>query len=99
MRSAGRNAGPSRARCAMATATYPAHMRPAAAAASIMKDGTAWVRAGSQDIGTGTYTVMTQIAADALGLPVDKVKFELGDTELPETPVSGGWMTGASVGS
>ncbi|MES2261370.1 MAG: xanthine dehydrogenase family protein molybdopterin-binding subunit [Pseudomonadota bacterium] len=82
----------------MATATYPANRRPAKASASILADGTAVVRSGSHDLGTGTYTVMTQIAAEALGLPVERVKFELGDTALPEAPVSGGSQTVASVG-
>ncbi|WP_028101947.1 xanthine dehydrogenase family protein molybdopterin-binding subunit [Pseudoduganella violaceinigra] len=82
----------------MATATYPANRMPAKAWASIAPDGTALVRCGSQDIGTGTYTIMTQIAADALGLPLDKVRFELGDSDMPEAPVSGGSMTAASVG-
>ena len=49
----------------MATATYPTRRSPASAAARILPDGRGWVRAGSQDIGTGTYTVMTQVAADA----------------------------------
>lgn len=82
----------------MATATYPAHRLPAKAWASIQPDGTAIVRCGSHDLGTGTYTIMTQVAADALGLPVQKVKFELGDTAMPEAPVSGGSMTAASIG-
>ncbi|XGV96619.1 MAG: xanthine dehydrogenase family protein molybdopterin-binding subunit [Leptolyngbya sp. BL-A-14] len=83
----------------MATATYPTNRSPASAIAQIKADGTAVVRSGSQDIGTGTYTVMTQIAADALGMPIEKIQFELGDTNLPETPVSGGSQTAASVGS
>ena len=83
----------------MASATYPAHRSPASAMARILADGTAYVQAGSQDIGTGTYTIMTQIAADALGLPPEKVRFELGDTKMPETPVSGGSQTAASTGS
>ncbi|MDZ8258204.1 xanthine dehydrogenase family protein molybdopterin-binding subunit [Nostoc sp. ChiQUE01b] len=83
----------------MATATYPTNRSPASAIAQIMADGTAVVRSGSQDIGTGTYTVMTQVAAEALGLPVNKVRFELGDTKMPETPVSGGSQTAASVSS
>jgi xanthine dehydrogenase YagR molybdenum-binding subunit len=82
----------------MATATYPANRMPAKAWASIAPDGTALVRSGSHDIGTGTYTIMTQVAADALGLPLEKVRFELGDTTMPEAPVSGGSMTAASVG-
>ncbi|MBC1221366.1 xanthine dehydrogenase family protein molybdopterin-binding subunit [Nostoc sp. UCD121] len=83
----------------MATATYPTNRSPASAIAQIMADGTAVVQSGSQDIGTGTYTVMTQVAADALGLPFEKVRFELGDTKMPQTPVSGGSQTAASVSS
>ncbi len=83
----------------MATATYPTNRSPASAIAQIMADGTAVVRTGSQDIGTGTYTVMTQVAAEALGIPVNKIRIELGDTTLPQTPVSGGSQTAASVGS
>jgi xanthine dehydrogenase YagR molybdenum-binding subunit len=82
----------------MATATYPGHSEGAAAIARMRSDGTAIVQAGTQDIGTGTYTVMTQVAADALGLPIARVRFELGDTNLPRAPISGGSMTVASVG-
>src|SRR5205823_9683131 len=74
----------------MATATYPARRRPSSAFVRVRADGSALVQAGTQDLGTGTYTVMTQLAADALGLPVDRVVFELGDTAFPETLVSGG---------
>ncbi|MGI8509690.1 MAG: xanthine dehydrogenase family protein molybdopterin-binding subunit, partial [Gemmatimonadaceae bacterium] len=83
----------------MGTASYPTHRSPASAVARILPDGSGWVRAGSQDIGTGTYTVMTQVAADALGLPPNRVLFELGDTNMPRTPGSGGSQTAASVGS
>jgi xanthine dehydrogenase YagR molybdenum-binding subunit len=83
----------------MGTATYPARRSPASATARIMADGSGYALAGSQDIGTGTYTVMTQVAADALGLPADRVRFELGDTKMPQTPVSGGSQTAASVGT
>ena len=82
----------------MATATYPAHLMPSQASATLMPDGIVVVRAGTQDIGTGTYTVMTQVAADALAVPVDLVRFELGDTRLPKAPISGGSMTVSSVG-
>jgi len=82
----------------MATATYPAHSQPASALATLLSDGSALVQSGSQDLGTGTYTIMTQIAAETLGLPVERVRFELGDTSLPAAPVSGGSMTAASVG-
>ena len=83
----------------MATATYPARRGKAQALARIFPDGRGWVLAGSQDIGTGTYTVMTQIAADGLGIPPERVRFELGDTTMPENPGSGGSRTAASTGS
>ncbi len=83
----------------MASATYPARCNAAGAVARLLPDGGALVRAGTQDIGTGTYTIMTQVAADALGLPPERVRFELGDTDFPETPISGGSMTAASAGS
>ena len=82
----------------MATATYPANRDGAKASALIRADGTALVKCGTHDLGTGTYTIMTQIAADALGLPVSKVRFELGDTLQPESPGAGGSKTTASVG-
>jgi xanthine dehydrogenase YagR molybdenum-binding subunit len=69
------------------------------ARATIKKDGSVLVQAGSQDIGTGTYTVMTQIAATALNVPMNKVRFESGDTNLPATPVSGGSTTVSSTGA
>jgi xanthine dehydrogenase YagR molybdenum-binding subunit len=81
----------------MATATYPAHRSEASAIARIMPDGTAVVVSGTQDIGTGTYTIMTQVAADALGFPVDRVSFGLGDSSLPRAPISGGSQSAASV--
>ena len=83
----------------MATATYPVRRSPSSALARLLPDGSAYVQAGTQDLGTGTYTVMTQTAADALGLPPERVRFELGDTRMPETPVSGGSQTAASTGS
>jgi xanthine dehydrogenase YagR molybdenum-binding subunit len=83
----------------MASATYPARQMPASARARLRADGSALVQAGTQDIGTGTYTIMTQIAADALALPVGAVQFELGDTVLPETPLSAGSFTASSTGS
>ncbi len=82
----------------MATATYPARQQAASCLARILPDGRALVRAGSQEIGCGTYTIMAQIAADALGLPVDRVRFELGDTDMPPTPASVGSATASSTG-
>ncbi|HWH39200.1 MAG TPA: xanthine dehydrogenase family protein molybdopterin-binding subunit [Usitatibacter sp.] len=82
----------------VATATYPAHRMEAKAVAIMNADGTFTVRSGTQDLGTGTYTICSQIAAETLGVPVQKVRFELGDTRFPKAPVSGGSMTAASVG-
>ncbi|MDR5735178.1 xanthine dehydrogenase family protein molybdopterin-binding subunit [Caballeronia sp. LZ025] len=81
----------------MATATYPANRSEASAIARILPDGTAMVASGTQDLGTGTYTIMTQVAADALGFPLDYVRFALGDSSLPKAPVSGGSQSAASV--
>ena len=82
----------------MAAVTYPARRAPATASARILPDGSALVQSATSDIGPGTYTSMTQVAADALGLAVSKVRFELGDSLLPKAPVHGGSMTMASVG-
>lgn len=81
----------------MASATYPAHRSAASASARILPDGSALVQSGTHDLGTGTYTVMAQVAADALGLPLERVRFELGDSSMPEAPVSGGSQSVASV--
>ena len=83
----------------MATATYPARQMGASAVARLRPDGSVVVQSGTMDIGTGTYTVMAQVAAEALGLPVERVRFELGDTELPDAPIEAGSMTVSSVGS
>ena len=81
----------------MATATYPANRSPASARVRLRADGTALVQSGTQDIGTGTYTIMAQVAADILGLSMADVSAELGATALPPAPVSGGSTTAVSV--
>jgi xanthine dehydrogenase YagR molybdenum-binding subunit len=83
----------------MATATYPAHAGRAEAHIQLNADGTAFVRCATHDLGTGAYTVFTQISADALGIPVEKVKFELGSSDFPFGPVAGGSQSTATVGS
>ena len=83
----------------MATATYPMNYAPATAMARLLPHGTAEVMSASSDMGPGTWTSMTQVAAEALGLPIERVKFTLGDTRLPRAPIHGGSMTMASVGS
>ena len=60
-------------------------------------DGTATVRMAMTDIGTGTYTILAQIAAEMLGLPMEHVRVELGDTDFPQAAGSGGsWGAGSS---
>ena len=83
----------------MASATYPVNFAPASARARLLPDGTAEVSSAASDMGPGTWTSMTQVAAEALGLPIERVRFSLGDTALPKAPVHGGSMTMASVGS
>ncbi|MDB5003635.1 MAG: hypothetical protein JWQ34_1860 [Mucilaginibacter sp.] len=82
----------------MATATYPANRSASTARATLFADGHAEILCGTQDIGTGTYTIATQIAADAFGLPIDKVKVKLGDSMYPKGAQSGGSQVTASVG-
>lgn len=82
----------------MAGATYRANRSKASAVARLLHDGSVRVESGTQDLGTGTYTIMTQIAADALGYPLHRVDFRLGDTHFPEAPGSGGSQSAAGVG-
>ena len=82
-----------------ASATRPAKRSPCAARVRLTADGRALVSSSTAEIGCGTYTVMAQVAADSLGLPAERVRFELGDTDLPEAPISAGSMTMESVGS
>jgi len=82
-----------------ATGTWGAYQLPASIKMTFRADGTALVGSATADIGPGTYTVITMISAEYLGLAPDKVKFELGDTNLPQAPVQGGSFTTASVGS
>ncbi len=82
----------------MATSSYPVHYFPARARITLREDGTADVVSATQDIGTGTYTVMKQIAADVLGIPFEQVRFDLGDSLYPAAGVSGGSSTVSSVG-
>jgi xanthine dehydrogenase YagR molybdenum-binding subunit len=83
----------------MATATYPMNYAPASAMARLLPDGSAEVASAASDMGPGTWTSMTQVAAETLGLPIERVRFTLGDTRLPKAPVHGGSLTMASVGS
>jgi xanthine dehydrogenase YagR molybdenum-binding subunit len=80
----------------MAAACYPAYRIASQAAVRIGADGRVDVRCGTQDMGSGTYTVLAQLAAEALGVPYASVDVALGDTLLPEGPYSGGSMATAS---
>ncbi len=82
-----------------ATGTWGAFQQAASIKITFRADGTASVGSATADIGPGTYTVITMIAAEFLGLPPERVKFELGDTKLPQAPSQGGSWTTASVGS
>jgi xanthine dehydrogenase YagR molybdenum-binding subunit len=82
----------------MATATYPANRSASSARIQVYPDGHAVVFCATQDIGTGTYTILTQIAAEGLGLPLASVQCKLGDSQLPKGPNSGGSQVSASAG-
>ena len=83
----------------MAGGVWEAMQMKASAKASIDQQGHVTVSSATTDIGTGTYTVMTQIAADAAGVTPQDVTFVLGDSSLPTAPLQGGSFTVSSVGS
>jgi xanthine dehydrogenase YagR molybdenum-binding subunit len=74
----------------MAGVTFTPGQAPCQATVSIRRDGTAHVRSAATDLGTGTYTIATQVAAELLGLDIDQVHVEIGDSDLPPAPYSGG---------
>ncbi len=79
-----------------ATAVYPTHIGPAAAAVQFKPSGDVRVRIAAHEIGNGVYTVLGQMAAERLGVPLSSVSVEVGDTRLPPAPVAGGSNTTAS---
>src|SRR5260370_42711918 len=81
----------------MAGAIFTHWNWPAKAQVTLRADGSALVEAGTHDLGTGTYTVMQQIAADTLGLPAEKVNVRLGNTQLPKSHPSIGSATLANA--
>jgi xanthine dehydrogenase YagR molybdenum-binding subunit len=81
----------------MAAATRGNPLQLSKANVRLDPDGTATVRMAMTDIGTGTYTILAQIAAEMLGLPMERVRVELGDTNFPQAAGSGGsWGAGSS---
>ena len=83
----------------MAAAGYHTSRSPSDALARLNADGTVDVQTATSDMGPGTYTSMTQVAADALGLPMARIRFALGDSNYPNAPSHSGSRTMASVGS
>ena len=83
----------------MATGMWDAMQMFARASAVLHADGSLVVSSAATDIGTGTYTAMSIIAAEAMGLPLEKVRFQLGDSTLPVAPIEGGSSHVATVGS
>lgn len=82
----------------VAAATYPVLVSPSTAVARALPDGTFSVRINATDIGTGARTVLAQVAADALGVPLDRVGTEIGSSDLPSAPLAGGSSGTASWG-
>jgi xanthine dehydrogenase YagR molybdenum-binding subunit len=81
----------------MATGVWEALQMPIGVRIVLTVNGHAEVSCATSDIGTGTYTIMAQVAADMLGLPLDNITIKLGDSALPQSPVEGGSWTAASV--
>lgn len=82
----------------MATGVWEALQMPVAVRIVLTANGHAEVSCAASDIGTGTYTVVAQVAADALGLPIENISVRLADSTLPQAPVEGGsWMAASSA--
>ena len=83
----------------MASGIWEALRVPTSAKVELTPEGRLLVSTAAADIGTGTYTILAQIGAEMLGLPLDKVEIRIGDFDLPAYPVEGGSWTAASAGS
>lgn len=101
----GRNSRPGRGRdgssligWGVAASTYPARSQPSSAAVTALPAGSFTVELAAADIGTGARTVLAQIAADRLGVDLDRVQVSLGDSSLPHAPLAGGSMGTSSWG-
>ncbi|MEU3888979.1 xanthine dehydrogenase family protein molybdopterin-binding subunit [Streptomyces sp. NPDC029041] len=93
-----RREGPLLLGTGVAAASYPVMVAPSAATAHARPDGTFLVRINATDIGTGARTVLAQVGADALGVPLERVRIEVGSTELPPASLAGGSSGTASWG-
>ncbi len=83
----------------MASTTYPALQNAANARARLLPDGAVEIETAASDMGPGTYTSLTQVAADTLGMPVERITLKIGSSAFPPTPPHGGSQTMASVGT
>jgi xanthine dehydrogenase YagR molybdenum-binding subunit len=81
----------------MATGVWEALQMPITVRIALSANGHAEVACATSDIGTGSYTIMAQVAADMLGLPLQNISINLGDSSLPQSPVEGGSWIAASV--
>jgi xanthine dehydrogenase YagR molybdenum-binding subunit len=81
----------------MATCTWPATRHNAEVRVTLLADGTVRASCATQDIGTGTYTLFAQIISDRTGVPLEKIRVQLGDTALPPGPTSGGSAATSTV--
>jgi xanthine dehydrogenase YagR molybdenum-binding subunit len=82
----------------MAACSWGAMRSDAQASVELTRNGTAIVKTATQDVGTGTYTVLALVVAEATGIPIDKIDVQLGDTRLPMGPISGGsWVTASVI--
>jgi xanthine dehydrogenase YagR molybdenum-binding subunit len=81
----------------MATGVWDAFQAPITVRIVLSANGHAEVACATSDIGTGTYTIMAQVAGDMLGLPLDNISIKLGDSTLPQSPVEGGSWIATSV--
>lgn len=82
----------------MASALYPAHASKAKARVTLYANGAALIEAATSDMGPGTYTALSQVAADALCLPIEQIRVEIGDSSLPSAPAHGGSITMTTLG-
>ncbi|MFE7927881.1 xanthine dehydrogenase family protein molybdopterin-binding subunit [Streptomyces sp. NPDC057456] len=93
-----RSAGPLLLGTGVAAATYPVQVYPSKAAVRALPDGSFLVEVNAADIGTGARTVLAQVAADALGVPLERVRIRVGNSDLPAAPLAGGSSGTASWG-
>jgi xanthine dehydrogenase YagR molybdenum-binding subunit len=93
-----RREGPLLIGSGVAAATYPVQVSPSTAQACALPDGDFLVRVNATDIGTGARTVLAQVAADALGVAAERVRIEVGNSDLPAAPLAGGSSGTASWG-